>query len=160
MILSTVRKKFARFLTLDDTPERIALAFAVGVFISFSPLLGLHTVLGMLVALLFGMNRVAMLTGLWVNNPWTLLPFYSAAAYVGKKLIGFPSISTPILHFHEFWHGEYWVQLARNWTALKPLLLGSTVLSVIAGSLAYAAMLLWLRQAKRSISKAVSDRNG
>jgi len=30
-------------LLLEDTPERIALAFAIGVWIAFSPLLGIHT---------------------------------------------------------------------------------------------------------------------
>ena len=56
-----VRRKFRhylrRLLALDDTPERIALAFAVGVFLAFSPLLGLHTVLGLAIAFLFGLNR-------------------------------------------------------------------------------------------------------
>ncbi len=35
-----------RLLALDDTPERIARAFAVGVFLAFSPLIGLHLLLG------------------------------------------------------------------------------------------------------------------
>lgn len=146
----TVKNQIRRFVALDDTPERIALAFAIGVSISFSPLLGLHTVLGMLIAVLFGLNRVAVFTGLWVNNPWTLLPVYSAATYLGKKLVAFPEVSFPVFHLHELWRSEYWLQLARNWPILKPLVLGSTIFSVFAGALAYAITLLWLRQAKAS----------
>ena len=39
------RSTFRRLLALDDPPERTALAFAIGVFIAFSPFLGLHTIL-------------------------------------------------------------------------------------------------------------------
>lgn len=148
MGLKTVKNQLRRFAALDDTPERIALAFSIGVFISFSPLLGLHTVLGMFIAVFFGLNRMAVLTGLWVNNPWTLLPVYSAATYLGRKLVGFPTVSLPMFHFHELWHARYWIELAHDWPILKPLALGSIVLSITAGSLAYAITLLWLRRVK------------
>jgi hypothetical protein len=57
-------KFLGRLLNLNDTPERIAFAFAIGVFLAFSPLLGLHTFLGLTLAFLFGLNRVAVLVGL------------------------------------------------------------------------------------------------
>ncbi len=157
MGLKIVKKQLRRFLALDDTPERIAFGFAVGVFISFSPLLGLHTLLGMLIAVLFGLNRVAVFTGLWVNNPWTLLPVYSVATYLGRKLTGFPPISLPDLHWQELWHREFWLELAGQWHALKPLVLGSSILAVIAGVLSYMAALYWLRQRKASSQKQISS---
>jgi len=145
MGLMTVQNQIRRFLALEDTPERIALGFSIGVFISFSPLLGLHTVLGMSIAVFFGLNRTAVFTGLWINNPWTLLPVYSAAIYLGRKLAGFSKVSLPMFHFHEIWHARYWLALAHDW---PPLVLGSTVLSLVAGSLAYAITLPWLRRVK------------
>jgi uncharacterized protein len=144
--MKRVKKFVRRFLALDDTPERIAFGFAVGVFISFSPLLGLHTVLGILIAIAFGLNRAAVFTGLWVNNPWTLFPVYSAATYVGRKLIGLPGFSFSDLHFSELWHLDFWVQLATP--ALKSLLLGSTIFAVVAGTLAYVVVLAWVRRIK------------
>ena len=62
-----------------DTPERTALAYAVGVFFGFSPLLGLHTVLGLIVAFLFNLNRVAVLLGIYSNLPWILPAYYTLA---------------------------------------------------------------------------------
>jgi len=148
MALKMVKNQIRRFIALDDTPERIALAFSIGVFISFSPLLGLHTVLGMSIAVFFGLNRIAVFTGLWINNPWTLLPIYSAATYVGQKLAGFPGVSLPAFRWHELWHVRYWLGMVQDWRILKPLFLGSTVISIIAGGLAYAITLLWLRRVK------------
>ena len=42
-----VRRWLDALLHVDDTPERTAAAFALGVFFGFSPFLGLHTVLGL-----------------------------------------------------------------------------------------------------------------
>ncbi len=52
-------------LHVDDTPERTAAAFAVGVFFGFSPFLGLHTALGLACAFLLDYNRVAVLLGVY-----------------------------------------------------------------------------------------------
>ncbi len=150
--MKTVQKYLRRFVSLDDTPERIAFGFAVGVFISFSPLLGFHTVLGILIAIAFGLNRAAVFTGLWVNNPWTLLPVYSAATYVGRKIIGLPAISFSNLHFSALWHRDFWVQLASP--VLKSLLLGSSIFAVIAGGLAYVIVLVWVRRIKSRSQEA------
>jgi uncharacterized protein (DUF2062 family) len=146
MSLNTVKERLRRFLALDDTPERIAFGFAIGVFISFSPLLGLHTVLGILTAIAFGLNRTAVFTGLWVNNPWTLFPVYSAATYVGRKLIGLPAFSPSSLYFSELWHKDFWVHLATP--VLKSLLLGSAIFAIIGGTFAYVIVLTWVRRIK------------
>ena len=44
------RRWLEQLLHTHDTPERTAAAYAVGVFFGFSPFLGLHTVLGLVVA--------------------------------------------------------------------------------------------------------------
>ena len=45
-----LRRWLSTLLHIDDTPERTAAAFALGVFCGFSPFLGLHTVLGVIFA--------------------------------------------------------------------------------------------------------------
>ncbi len=147
MVRRAVLGFLCRLLALDDTPERIALAFAVGVFLAFSPLLGLHTLLGLIVAFFFGLNRVAVLVGLFVNNPWTLFPIYAAATYVGGLLIGFPS-SPPLPHFgwSKLWQGSFWVDLTRQWRLLAPLAVGSIILSVLFAVLSYTGALYLLKQ--------------
>lgn len=138
-----------RLLALDDTPERIALAFAIGVFLAFSPLVGLHTFLGLVIAFLFGLNRVAVLVGVFVNNPWTLVPIYAAATYLGGVLFGFPSPpALPDMGWRQFWNVNFWLELLKQWRVLMPTLLGSIVLSVIAAILSYPLALYVLKQAK------------
>jgi uncharacterized protein len=152
--MTKLKQYFNKFLALNDTPERIALGFAVGVFISFSPLLGFHTVLGVFVAVAFGLNRAAVITGLWVNNPWTLLPFYSAATYLGRKLIGFTPTAFPPFNWHEIFRRDFWIQVLQQWPILKPLAIGSIILAVFASAISYMLVLYWMRQLKSRISPA------
>ena len=85
------RSTFRRLLTLDDPPERTALAFAIGVFIAFSPFLGLHTIMATLVAVLFRFNKIAVFAGTFINNPFlTLVPIIIASYAVGAFLLGQP----------------------------------------------------------------------
>ncbi len=80
----------ALLLGVDDTPHRTALAFGLGLFIAFFPLLGIHT--GLALALAFGLrlSRVAILAGAWCNNPWTLAPMMTAGTGLGCWLLGVP----------------------------------------------------------------------
>lgn len=138
-----------KLVTLDDSPHRIALGFAVGVFLAFTPLLGLHTVLGLLIAFAFGLNRVAVLVGVFVNNPWTLFPIYGLATYVGGLFVGFPS-SLPLaaLGFGGIFKSRFWIEVAGTWEFWKPLLLGSVILSCTAAALSYLLLLFVITRVK------------
>ena len=83
-----VRRWLDVLLHIEDSPERTAAAFAIGVFFGFSPLLGFHTLLGILVAFLLNLNRVAVLLGVYMNLPWFLAPYYAIATMAGAELTG------------------------------------------------------------------------
>jgi uncharacterized protein (DUF2062 family) len=74
-----LQKAFRALIQVDDSPRRTALAFSLGVFLGFSPLLGLHTALGLAAAVLFRLNKIAVLIGVYTNNPWVVVPFYGFA---------------------------------------------------------------------------------
>jgi uncharacterized protein (DUF2062 family) len=153
MIKSSVALYLRRLLALNDTPERIAFAFALGVFLAFSPLIGLHTFLGLAIAFLFGLNRAAVLVGLLINNPWTLVPIYGAAGYVGSLLMGSPPLdSMPELGWSQILSAEFWHQLAQQWPVLIPVVWGSAVLASIAALLSYLLALRFFRQRKPAAS--------
>ena len=61
---------------------------ALGVFFGFSPILGLHTVLGLALAFVFGLNRVAVLLGVYSNLPWILPPYYTLATIARRGAPG------------------------------------------------------------------------
>jgi len=149
MVRRKVHSYLRRLLALDDTPERIALAFAVGVFLAFSPLLGLHTIIGVGIAFFFGLNRVAVLLGVFINNPWTLVPIYTAATYLGGMFVGFPSgASLPDFGWRQIWTAAYWFELARQWRVLMPTLLGSSILAILFALLSYPLALYVVRNGK------------
>jgi uncharacterized protein (DUF2062 family) len=153
MGIEIMRKKpahfFKKLLTLEDTPERIAKAFALGVFLAFSPLIGLHIVLGFGLAFFCGLNRFAMLLGLFINNPWTLVPIYAAGTYLGGLLIGFPPMpALPSFELRLLWSVDFWRQLAGQWHILKPMIVGSFILSIFLSFFSYIAALVLIRQRK------------
>jgi uncharacterized protein (DUF2062 family) len=150
-----LRSYFRRLLALDDPPERTALAFAVGVFIAFTPLLGLHTILATLLAFLFRFNKVAIYAGTFVNNPFlTLVPIIFLSYAVGAAILGRP-VSLPaegveLLRHPHILTTLYWRELsARFWDLLLPFALGGTLLSVVCSLAAYPVTLKLLRANQR-----------
>lgn len=79
---------FNTLLSLNDSKEKLALSFAVGVFISISPFLGFHTILAIVLSYLFKLNKVATIIGTLFNNPWTMLPVYYIDYKIGAFITG------------------------------------------------------------------------
>jgi uncharacterized protein (DUF2062 family) len=75
-------------LRVEDSATRVALAFGLGVFIAFFPVLGTHTAIALAFAVTFRLNRVAILAGAWMNNPWTIGPMLTAGTLVGCAVLG------------------------------------------------------------------------
>jgi uncharacterized protein len=147
-----LRSALRRLLALDDPPERTALAFSVGVFIAFSPFLGLHTIMATALAFFFRFNKVAIYTGTFVNNPFlTLVPIIVASYAVGAFLLGLPlrlpEEGMKLLSEPHLFDGAYWRALFSAWSdVLLPFALGGTVLSVVCSLAAYPVTLRFLRR--------------
>ncbi|NNG47775.1 MAG: DUF2062 domain-containing protein, partial [Deltaproteobacteria bacterium] len=69
-----IRGKIQEAIAAESDERSLAAGFAVGVFFSFTPLVTLHTVLALSVALVFRFNKMTTIAGAWVNNPYTM-PF-------------------------------------------------------------------------------------
>ena len=81
-----------RLSRLPGTPYRIAAGFACGAAVSFTPFVGFHILLAMLIALLIRGNLIASGIGTVVGNPWTF-PFIWAWLYVsGRWLLGHEAV--------------------------------------------------------------------
>jgi uncharacterized protein (DUF2062 family) len=105
----------------------------VGILIGMSPLFGIHTVLGLLVAWLFGLNKFVTIVGVFITNPWTIVPIYTFGTWIGAQILG----------VHDFipdidWNHLSLRELARSFRPLlMPFLVGSSLLGVISSALSY-----------------------
>ena len=125
-------------MLVGETPRRTALAFAVGVFLGFSPFMGLHTLLGLLVAYAFRLNKVSVLVGVYTNIPWVILPYYGFATWFGMRLTGFSQTAPlPKFGFREMLELDFWRQLSAQLHLLLPAAVGSTVLALLLAAVAY-----------------------
>ncbi len=136
-------KRFARIvLHTDDTPPRAALARQIGMFIAWTPILGFHTLLALGLAFLLGLNRVAVLAGTLVNNPWTIVPIYSLSAYLGAQLLGSdaPAPRLDGVSWKDF--GEFASQF-QPW--IVPLAAGTLILGTVCALLSFPLVLYGIR---------------
>lgn len=151
-----LRSTFRRLLALDDPPERTALAFSIGVFIAFCPLLGLHTILATLIAFIFRFNKIAVYSGTFINNPFlTLVPIIIASYAIGAFVLGRPlriaDQGLALLQHPHLLTAEYYRQLFHeSWNVVWPFAIGGTVLSVVCSLISYPVTLSLLRGYKRA----------
>ncbi|QHQ37075.1 DUF2062 domain-containing protein [Algicella marina] len=80
-----------RVKRLPDTPHKIALGFACGVFVSFSPLFGFHFVFAGLCAMLVRGNVLASFLGTLVGNPLTFPFIATTSLSLGRRFMGISS---------------------------------------------------------------------
>ena len=81
------RERLTSVLHLDEEPSRLAASMAVGVFIGLTPFYGLHTFLALLAAFVFRLNKVATITGAWINLPWFAPFVYGFCLALGDALL-------------------------------------------------------------------------
>jgi Uncharacterized protein conserved in bacteria len=150
------RSTFRRLLALDDPPERTALAFSLGVFVAFSPFLGLHTILATLIAFVFRFNKVAVYSGTFINNPFfTLVPIIIASYAIGAFILGrplrIPQAGVELLrHPHPLTASYYHQIFQESWDIVWPFSIGAMTLSVVCSLIAYPVTSSLLRARRRS----------
>ncbi|MGO9612210.1 MAG: DUF2062 domain-containing protein [Dissulfurispiraceae bacterium] len=128
-----LRDKLRAVLSTKDSPKKIALSFSVGIFIGMSPLLGLHTVLGIFVAWAFRLNKFVTVIGLYITNPWTVVPIYTFATWIGARLLGMnhiiPDLDRSAISFSYI--------LREMEPLIWPFIFGTTLCGFIAAGIGY-----------------------
>jgi uncharacterized protein (DUF2062 family) len=139
---------YTRLMTIQDTPHSIALGSAIGIFMGFTPLYGLKMLLSFGVAWLLKSNKIAAIIGVTLHD--LILPF------------------APALHWWEYRVG-YWIvhgyfprrmgsqhvplrdyaQWTTFFTVGQPMLVGSLMIGVPFGMLAYFVCRALVARARR-----------
>lgn len=137
-----------RLIRLSGSPYAIAMGAAAGVMISFTPFLGLHFILGAIIAFLLRGSMVASALGTFAGNPLTF-PFIWIMSYnLGTFILGagdgmdqgalLDTISRFATDLGKTPWGEKLDLLYPLWpTLLKPMTVGGIPLGIIAGTVSY-----------------------
>ncbi len=121
------------------------MAFAIGVFIGMSPLLGIHTRLGIGVAWIFGLNRIVTVVGVFVTNPWTIVPIYSFGTWIGVKVMRIDRVLPAI-----DWTGVTFFELMLKFKPLVlPFVAGTVILGSVSAVISYFLVYLVVSHARR-----------
>jgi uncharacterized protein (DUF2062 family) len=155
LTLGLIRRWLDTLLHINDTPERTAAAFALGVFLGFSPFLGLHTLLAILLAFLFDLNRIAVLIGVYANLPWIIAGYYAGTTMIGAAILrtrmppGFRERLGELFQSSAL-HGEFWRELGHLlWPLFWPYMVGSLLGAAVLAAIAYPVALAFVTERRR-----------
>ena len=170
-----------RILHVDDTPHRLALGLALGIFVAWTPTIGLQMILVLLLAPLIRANGRVGVPMVWVSNPLTAALIYYPNYLIGRFLLSmFIERPTPVYSFQRiqdrleevrqlghFFSIEFWQkigQLILN-VGVVDLIVGSIVAGLIFGLVMYIVsykFIVWYRTHnpifKRLLEKRVERR--
>lgn len=162
-----------RLSRLPDPPHRIARGIFAGVFISFTPLFGLHFFASALLAFLMRGNIIASIFATFFGNPITFPIIAVTSVQLGHWILGTGVDAVParlILSAFANAGGEIWANIIATFTGdptqwgqlrhfylglFKPYLIGGIVPGLIAATVCYYVSLPFifgyqkLRQKKR-----------
>lgn len=143
-----------RVKRLPDTSHKISLGAAIGIFVCFSPILGVHMAMALILVYILRANLVAAFITTMFGNPVTY-PFIAAASLnLGRTVLGKNIRGEDFQSLHAaFWEASTgaW-QLVQSWFGVAerpegladfmsnlflPYLVGGTILGIAAGTTTY-----------------------
>ena len=145
----------SKLLNLHDAPHSLAGGVAIGMFMGFTPLFGLKTLLCVGAAYILRCNPIAAVIAVSLHDVVT--PFWPVLLEIeyaiGSKLLGFfDGVAHPAsvteFHIHEL------MKWTTFFTIGLPMLLGSMFLSAPAAAVSYAVMLpVFKRRERRRLER-------
>ena len=138
-----VRKLFA----IDDSPESVARGIGIGIFLGFTPLYGLKTLLSLLLAMFFRANKTAAVIAVNLHDLlFPLMPLVLGMEYeTGFWLLSRPHQFPASLHLLHLRPHE-WLSWTTFFSVGAPLLVGSLLLGIPCGAIALFITRSVLRQ--------------
>lgn len=143
-----------RVKRLPDTPHKISLGAAIGMFVCFSPILGVHMAMALVLVYILRANLVAAFITTMFGNPVTY-PFIAAASLnLGRTVLGMNIRDEDFQSLHAaFWEASTgaW-QLIQSWFGVTerpegladflsnlflPYLVGGTIIGLAMGAVTY-----------------------
>lgn len=141
---------YAKLAKENDSPQRIAIGFALGVFLGILP--GVGPVASLALAYCLRVNRAAALAGSLLTNTWISVVTFVLAAKIGAAACGvawteiYDAARQVFVDFH--WQKLFDTSLRK---ILRPLLIGYGVIGLVLAAAAYgAALAVLLTRSRKS----------
>lgn len=131
----------------------VSLAIFIGLLCAWVPIPGTQMVVAALWAAIAKANIPCAVASTWISNPFTFVPFYYAAFWLGDRTM---SVLLPFWESVPFTMNGIWSKES----ALIPMLLGSVFLAVVSAYVGYSiTKYFWRRHiiAKRARQLRVRD---
>lgn len=139
-------------LKLRSSPRAIAGGLAVGMFVAFTPTVGIQIILAVIAATICNVNRPAAIAPVWITNPVTVAPVYTFNYWLGTFFYQGPPLSEVSRVFNDVGRAlaslDVWdlkepvvAMLRMGKEILIPLTIGSVVVGIVLGLLTYFSSL-------------------
>ncbi len=122
-----------RVVRLPGSPHTIAIGFACGAALSFTPLIGVHFALAALFAWMVGGNVLASIIGTGVGNPWTFPFIWFWIHRLGSWIIGGGASDEAAIDF------DVTILFDNFFDVFWPMLVGGIPMTIIVFPIAYYA---------------------
>ncbi len=78
---------YLKVIRINDSPEKIAKSFALGVFIGIFPTFGIGGILALILAKILKLNYIASVLGTFIMNYFTSPIFWSLSYFLGSLIL-------------------------------------------------------------------------
>ena len=150
-----IRLNWYRAVRSAEGSRHLAGGLGLGVFLACFPIFVLHFPVAWLMARMFRLSRMAAVAGVLVANPFTVVPLYTGITFVGVFVTP-DAPSSPIREPQGLLRALHEAALRFDFTSLKgelsrltmndlsTVLMGATVVGVLAGAVTYVLSLRWI----------------
>lgn len=141
---------YEKIFKIDDTPQKIAVGFGLGVFVGILP--GAGPLAALFLSFIFRVNRASALAASLLTNAWLSVATFILSIKAGSAILG--------LDWHKV-YGDFSAKVsASNWSGffklsllkiILPIILGYLIISLCLGLIAYLIVLfiINIRNSKR-----------
>jgi len=157
-ILTSVERFLVhRVLSLDDTPHRIALGVAIGIFVTWTPTIGSQMALTVAICFLFRANKFVGVPFVWISNPVTIVPVYFPSYAVGCWMLGKKPDAWNVIEQAFKFNGGWWDSTVNWFSSIMKIFwelwLGSIIVGGVLGIISYFVIYWMVVEYRKGLSR-------
>ena len=98
-----------RLIRIPESPHSISMGFSIGVFIAFSPFIGLHTVLSIFISWAFRVNILSSIIGTFSGKPLTYPIMWASSIGLGDFIFGRQKLAYEKIELSDFFGVDFFM---------------------------------------------------